>query len=81
MSSSYASSSCKSELKIFYLDDGTLCGDTKTVLSDYKKIQIEAATLGLEVNPSRTPQVLSKFLWKYVIKEPNQMAVYVDLLA
>ena len=30
-------------------------------------------------NFPRTPQVLSKFLWKYVIKEPNQMTVYVDL--
>ena len=60
MSSSYASSSCKSELKIFYLDDGTLCGDTKTVLSDYKKILSEAATLGLEVNPSKCELYLVK---------------------
>ena len=29
----------------------------------------------------RTPQVPSKYLRKYVIKKPNQMAVYVDLLA
>ena len=27
--------SCSSELKVFYLDDGTLAGDVKTVLSDY----------------------------------------------
>ena len=30
---------------------------------------------------TRTPQVASKYLRKYVIKKPNQMAVYVDLLA
>ena len=30
---------------------------------------------------SRTPQVPCKYLRKYVIKKPNQMAVYVDLLA
>ena len=29
----------------------------------------------------RTPQVPSKYLRKYVIKKPNQMAVSVDLLA
>ena len=29
----------------------------------------------------RTPQVPSKYLRNYVIKKPNQMAVYVDLLA
>ena len=45
--------SCKSELKVFYLDDGTLGGDAATVLKDYKTIQSAAETLGLEVNPSR----------------------------
>ena len=30
--------SCKSELKVFYLDDGTLGGDAETVLKDYKTI-------------------------------------------
>ena len=45
--------SCKSELKVFYLDDGTLGGDVKTVLNDYKLIQSAAESLGLEVNPSK----------------------------
>ena len=36
----------------------------------------------LEEEPAaRTPQVPSKYLRNYVIKKPNQMAVYVDLLA
>ena len=34
-----------------------------------------------QLTNSRTPQVPSKYLRKYVIKKPNQMAVYVDLLA
>ena len=45
--------SCKNEIKVFYLDEGTLDGDVETVLNDYKKIQTAAATLGLEVNPSK----------------------------
>ena len=45
--------SCSSELKIFYLDDGTLAGDVKTVLSDYQLIQNAATTLGLKINPSK----------------------------
>ena len=45
--------SCRSELKIFYLDDGTLAGDVETVLSDYVLIQNAATTLGLEVNASK----------------------------
>ena len=44
---------CKSELRLFYLDDGTLAGDVDSVLSDYKLIQTFATTLGLEVNPSK----------------------------
>ena len=45
--------SCKSELKSFYLDDGTMGGDTETVLCDNKRIQTEAAKIGLEVNTSK----------------------------
>ena len=45
--------SCQSELKIFYLDDGTLGGDLETVLNDYKSIQASATSLGLEVNPTK----------------------------
>ena len=32
-------------------------------------------------NLPRTPQVPYKYLRKYVIEKPNQMAVYVDLMA
>ena len=38
---------CKSELKVFYLDDGTLCGDPETALNDYKMIQTAVASHGL----------------------------------
>ena len=45
--------SCRSERKVFYLDDGTLGGDIETVLKDYTTIQAAAGTLGLEVNPTK----------------------------
>ena len=45
--------SCNSQLKVFYLDDGTLGGDVDTVLKDYQFIQTVAATHGLELNPSK----------------------------
>ena len=44
---------CQSELKIFYLDDGTLGGNVDTVLNDYKMIQVAARSIGLEVNPTK----------------------------
>ena len=43
----------KSELKVFYLDDGTLAGNINDVLEDYKMIQNAATTLGLTVNSSK----------------------------
>ena len=45
--------SLKSELNIWYLDDGTIAGDTLTVLDDYKKIISAANSHGLEVNPTK----------------------------
>ena len=45
--------SCKSELNLWYLDDGTIASDTETVLADYKKILEAGESLGLNVNPSK----------------------------
>ena len=45
--------SIKSDLNIWYLDDGTRAGDVKTVICDYKKILKDLDTHGLEVNPSK----------------------------
>ncbi|KAF2891382.1 hypothetical protein ILUMI_14791 [Ignelater luminosus] len=42
-----------SELNIFYLDDGTLGGDTNTVLQDLDTIIKSRWNLGLQINPSK----------------------------
>ena len=46
-------SSCESELNCWYLDDGTLASDTRTVLADYQKILACGDSLGLNVNPNK----------------------------
>ena len=44
----------KSELRIFYLDDGLIGGSTSDVLEDIRLIQREAALLGLCLNLSKS---------------------------
>ena len=44
----------KSELKIFYLDDGTLGGTEAEGLQDFQQIGREAALLGLHLNHHKT---------------------------
>lgn len=41
------------ELNIWYLDDGTLCGDPKEVLSNFERLIIECEKIGLKINPSK----------------------------
>lgn len=43
-----------SELRIFYLDDGTLGGPEEDVLQDLEYVEREAATLGLQLNHAKT---------------------------
>ena len=45
---------CKSEFNCWYLDDGSLAGDVKTVLEDATKITNVLQSHGLEVNPSKS---------------------------
>ena len=45
--------SMKSPLNIWYLDDGTIAGDLKTVLQDYQYILKALQSHGLEVNPTK----------------------------
>ena len=63
---------CKSELNIWYLDDGTLAENAEKVLSDFNKIINAKETLGLETNSSKcelffinlndqSPHILTKF--------------------
>lgn len=42
-----------SELNIWYLDDGTLCGEPDIVLSDFHKLINECKRIGLNVNPTK----------------------------
>ena len=44
----------KSELAVFYLDDGTLGGDREVVINDVKLIEEEASNLGLWLNRSKS---------------------------
>ena len=43
----------KSELNVWYLDDGSICDDPDIVLSDFKTIIKESEKLGLHINPSK----------------------------
>ena len=38
---------------MWYLDDGTICGDTDVVFSDFERIRAANNTLGLKVNPPK----------------------------
>ena len=49
----------KSELAVFYLDDGTLGGNWEEVLSDLRLIEEEASELGLELNRNKTELICS----------------------
>ena len=46
-------SNLKSELNIWYLDDGTLAGDPDTLISDFETILIEGEKLVLFLNPEK----------------------------
>ena len=52
--------SMKSNLNIWYLDDGTIAGDVKTVLHDYNTILKALHTHGLQVNPAKCEIFLIK---------------------
>ena len=43
----------KSDLNIWYLDDGTIAGNTQTVLEDYREILKALESHGLAVNPTK----------------------------
>ena len=50
----------KSNLNVWYLDDGTLAGDVDTVLEDYRQILSALKIHGLEVNPTKCELFLIK---------------------
>ena len=49
-----------SELRLFYLDDGTLGGPEEEVLRDFEFIECEAASLGLYLNRSKTELICAE---------------------
>ena len=51
-------SQLKSELCIFYLDDGTLGGVLSDVLYDIEVIKKEAGIVGLELNPQKSEVIV-----------------------
>ena len=73
--------SCTSELKVFYLDNGTLGGSVESVLHDYKMIQNTGKNLGLEVNSTKCelycirPESIdtSNIYEKFCSASPNQI--------
>ena len=40
----------QSEIKVFYLDDGTLGGPVEAIRQDLQQLELEAAELGLQLN-------------------------------
>ena len=50
----------KSELAVFYLDDGTLGGNWKNVISDLNLIEEEVSELGLKLNRSMAELICSE---------------------
>ena len=47
----------QSELKVFYLDDGTLSGNLEDVLCDFQLVEREAADLGFQLNHTKSELV------------------------
>ena len=51
-----------SELKVFYLDDGTLGGPVQDVLHNFRLVEEEAASLGLQLNVCDNVKVCATML-------------------
>ena len=57
----------KSELAVFYLDNGTLGGIWEDVLSDLRLIEEEASVLGLQLNTSKTELICSDHTTREIV--------------
>ncbi|KAF2881322.1 hypothetical protein ILUMI_24852 [Ignelater luminosus] len=69
-----------SELNIFYLDDGTLGGDTNTVLQDLDTIIKSCWNLGLQINPSKCELYFCSTYKKDVHESFNQLSPGIKVL-
>ena len=73
----------ESELNCWYLDDGTIAGDTQSVLSDFKNIINAAESHGLEINATKCELFLiqpSQASQKSTLNSFNQVKAGVKLV-
>ena len=63
--------SLESMINVWYLDDGNLSDDYRTVSKDLKIIDEAEKTLGLEFNPTKCEKIFSVQHWKATIDNFN----------
>ena len=71
----------KSELNIWYLDDGTLAGSYQDVLDDFGKVIKEGSKLGLKINPDKCELIqLDDIPDTKVAQEFRQLAPTIEIV-
>lgn len=63
-----------SELNIWYLDDGTICGEPQNVLSDLQKLIVECKSIGLNLNPSKCELFFCSEPVESIVSEFNKVS-------
>ena len=71
-------SQLQSELKIFYLDDGTVGGSTESVLHDLHYLESGAAELGLHLNQSKSELICDDMFSRNVMLDDAPSLCYVS---
>ena len=71
-------SQLQSELKIFYLDDGTFGGSTESVLHDLHYLESGAAELGLHLNQSKSELICDDMFSRNVMLDDAPSLRYVS---
>lgn len=62
-----------SELNIWYLDDGTLCGEPKDVLLDFQKLIEKCKFIGLYVYPTKCELYFCSEIVDSVVADFNEL--------
>ena len=70
--------SLKSDLRLFYLDDGTIGGSLDDVIADLKRIELVGKDLGLVLNHSKSEVICADNDTKHSILEVSPHLQYVD---
>ena len=71
--------SLKSDLRLFYLDDGTIGGSLDDVIADLKRIELAGVDLGLVLNHSKSEVICVDNNTKHSILEVSPHLQYVHL--